>query len=355
MTNVFVIAEIGVNHNGDINIAKKLINIAAKAGANAVKFQTFNTDKLVTKNAIKAPYQKKNAVIKETQYQMLKKLQLSPNDHFKLAKYCKLKKIEFLSTAFDKESFDFLSKEMKLNKFKIASSEINNAPLLLEFARKKKQLILSTGMSYISEIEKALGVIAFGLLGKKMPSKKGFSKAYKSNNGKKLLKKYVTLLHCTSAYPTKTKEINLNCINSLKKKFQLRTGFSDHSSGIMASIIAVSMGATLIEKHITLDKNLPGPDHLASLNPVEFKQMISEIRNIKIMMGSSKKIPTANETRNKNVARKSIFASKKIKKDELFSEKNIAIKRPGNGKSPFEYWTIIGKRSKKKYEIDEKI
>ena len=355
MKNIFIVAEVGVNHNGSLKIAKKLIDAAKSSGANAVKFQTFHSETLVTKKASKASYQKKRTLKNESQYQMLKKLELSKEKHKELLKYCKKKRIEFMSTAFDINSLEFLSNELNLKKYKISSSEITNTPLLIEFARKKRHIILSTGMSNIKEIELALGAIAFGFLKLSKPGKEKFIQAYQSKEGKKFLNKYVSLLHCTSDYPAKINNLNLNCIKTLKNKFRLNVGYSDHSLGTIASLIAVAMGATIIEKHITLDKNLPGPDHSASLDIEEFRDLVKQIKIVEKIKGSYEKKPTKNELKIKKLVRKSIHASKKIKKGDLFSKNNITTKRPGNGLDPSKIWDFMGRESSKDFNKDEKI
>ena len=352
---VFIVAEAGVNHNGSISKAMDLIDIAADSGADAVKFQTFKAENFVTKSAKKANYQKKTTGKNNGQFQMLKNLELNFDDYFKLKKRCSEKKIKFLSTAFDQESLNFLVKKIKLEKLKIPSGEITNGPYLLNHANFKKKLIVSTGMSNLDEIEISLGVIAFGLLKKKKASLKNFREAYRSDEGKRILNKYVTLLHCTSNYPAKLNEINLNAMIEMKKRFNLPVGYSDHSKGSIVSIVACAMGATYIEKHFTLDRKLPGPDHLASLEPEELKIMIKKIRDVEIIKGKYIKKPQKSEIINKKVVRRSIVAIKKIKKGEIFNEKNIGFKRPATGKSPMDYWKLINNISKKNYDIDENI
>jgi N-acetylneuraminate synthase len=352
---IFIVAEAGVNHNGSVSKALDLIDAAAYAGADAVKFQTFVTEKMITKNSEKANYQKRTTVIKENQFEMIKKLELNFNSYFKLKNRCRKNNIKFLSTAFDYDSLNFLVNKLKLDVLKIPSGEIINGPYLLEHAKYKKKLIVSTGMSTINEVETCLGVIAFGLLNKSKPSKKSFQNAYKSKEGKRILSKYVTLLHCTSNYPAKFSEINLNAMIELKNKFGLAVGYSDHSKGTLVSISAAAMGARYIEKHFTLDKNLPGPDHLASLEPDELKLMVTSIRNVEIIRGSKKKIPQASEINVQKVARRSIVATKKIRKGDIINENNIGLKRPASGKNPMDYWKLIGQTSKKNYDIDENI
>tara|TARA_B100001741_G_C16503894_1_gene576129 strand:- start:17 stop:1093 length:1077 start_codon:yes stop_codon:yes gene_type:complete len=351
--SVYIIAEAGVNHNGSIENALRLIDIAVESGADAVKFQTFNTDALVTKDSKKARYQLQTTSKEESQYEMLKKLELGHQSHFKLKEYCENNNIDFLSTAFDHESLHFLYKELGVKKLKIPSGEITNAPLMLEHANTHLDLILSTGMATLDEIRNALGVIAFGYINNEIkvkPSLNEFSNAYNSEHGQHLLKEKVTILHCTSEYPAPLGEINLNALDEIRTKFNLPIGYSDHSSGIVVSLAAVAKGARIIEKHFTIDKNMPGPDHQSSLNSSELKEMIKQIRNIEKALGSGNKGPSKSEKLNLKTIRKSLIANSKILKGETFTRENIAIKRPGTGKSPFTYWDFLGKQSKKDYE-----
>ena len=352
---VFIVAEAGVNHNGSLEKALEMIDAAVYAGVDAVKFQTYKTENYVTKNAGKAQYQKDSTGISENQFEMIKKLELSYDSYFKLQEKCLKNNIKFLSTAFDIESLNFLINDINLDILKIPSGEITNGPYLLEHAKCKRKLIVSTGMSTVDEIETALGVLAFGLLNNKEPSKNAFHEAYNSDLGKNILKEYVTLLHCTSNYPAKFDEINLKVMLEMKKRFNLSIGYSDHSKGTLVSISAAAMGAKYIEKHFTLDQKLPGPDHLASLEPEELKLMVDHIRNVEIILGNQRKTPQDSEIDNKKVVRRSIVASKTIIKGDLFSEKNLGLKRPAFGKSPMDYWDLLGQESKKDYEIDENI
>lgn len=352
---IYIIAEAGVNHNGDINKAFALIEKASESRADAVKFQTFKTDQLVTKKAKKADYQRKNKKEDETQYEMLKKLELSFEDHSRLANYSKQKNIDFLSTAFDFESLNFLAYRLKLKKLKISSGDLTNAPLLLEYAKTKRNLILSTGMSNLKEIEEALKVISYGLLGGSKPSMESINKSYSSLEGREKLKKKVTLLHCTSEYPAPISEINLKSILTLQDTFGLEVGYSDHTKGINASLCAASLGATVIEKHFTLDKNDEGPDHGASLEPEELSSLVKNIREIEIYLGDGKKVPTKSELKNLLISRKSLVALTNIDKEDNFSKNNLGVKRPGTGRSPMEYWSMIGKKSDKKYSKDDLI
>ena len=352
---VFIVAEAGVNHNGSAKKALELVDAAVYAGADAVKFQTYKTEQYVTKRAEKAQYQKNTTGINEGQFEMIKNLELNYDVYFELQKKCLKNNIKFLSTAFDHESLNFLVTKLNLETLKIPSGEITNGPYLLEHAKYKKKMIVSTGMTTLDEIETSLGVIAFGLLKKSNPNTKSFQDTYNSDEGKKILNEYVTLLHCTSNYPADFSEINLDAMIELKNKFNLPVGYSDHSEGTLVSIAASAMGAKYIEKHFTLDKRLPGPDHLASLEPDELKLMVNSIRDIEIIKGSKIKKPQSSEIENQKVVRRSIVATNKINKGEIFNENNIGLKRPASGKSPMQYWELIGKISHKNYNTDDNI
>ena len=330
--SVFIIAEAGVNHNGSIELAKKLIDVASEAGADAVKFQTFKADKLVSKKAQKAEYQKETTDRKESQYEMIKKLELDIDTHQELIAYCKEKKIMFLSTPFDHESIELLD-EIGLEIFKIPSGEITNLSYLKHIGRLKKKVIISTGMSDIGEIEDALDILV--------------------NAGTK--KEDITVLHANTMYPTPMVDVNLRAMVTIGKTFDIAYGYSDHTLGIEVPIAAVALGATCIEKHFTLDKTMEGPDHKASLEPDELKSMVKVIRNIEVALGSSIKKPSKSEKPNMQVARKSIVASKPIKKGEKLTEENLTIKRPGNGISPMRWNEIIGTVAQKDYDVDELI
>ena len=351
--STYIIAEAGVNHNGNIDIAMKLIEEASQAGADAIKFQTFKAENVVTHGAKKASYQVKNTSSSGSQYRMLKKLELPFESHYKLMDYCSEKNIDFLSTAFDLESLEFLYKNLNLQTLKIPSGELTNAPLLLEFGRSGRNLILSTGMANLDEIDAALNVIAFGLTGNGIPSSALMKNNYKSRKTKDLLKEKVTLLHCTTEYPAPLNEINLRAIKTLKNTFDLNIGYSDHSEGIQVSISATVLGASVIEKHFTLDKTSEGPDHKASLEPSELKEMVKGIRNVDEYLGDGIKEPTESEMKNIEIARRSIVANEKISKGTRFSAENLTTKRPATGKSPMDYWNLIGKKSRKDYEKDE--
>ncbi|MGL5046233.1 MAG: N-acetylneuraminate synthase [Shewanella sp.] len=353
----FIIAEAGVNHNGNEALAIELINLAHSAGADAVKFQTFNAKSLVIENAQQAAYQIANTNKTESQLSMLSRLELSFETYQYLISYCKKIGILFLSTAFDSESLAFLVKTLQLKTLKIASGEITNAPFLLEHARSGCDLILSTGMSTLAEIEAALGVIAFGLTSSHNsdPNPQAFQTAYASKEGQLALQTKLILLHCTTEYPAPFDQINLKAMNTLASAFSLRVGYSDHSQGTTIPIAAVAMGACIIEKHFTLDKELPGPDHKASLDPDELKKMVTAIRNVEEAMGNGIKAPQPAELANIPIARKSIVTTANIKKGDRFTTNNIGIKRPGTGCSPYEYWQKLNAHSDRDYQSGEVI
>lgn len=325
MNRTFIIAEAGVNHNGSMELAKKLIDSAVEAGCDCVKFQTFKSENFVSKIAQKADYQKNTTDSSGNQLEMLKKLELSQDDFVELQKYCADKNILFLSTPFDLESIDFLA-SLDIPIFKIPSGEITNLPYLRKIAPFKKKIILSTGMSTIDEIEQALEVL------------KGCE---------------ISLLHCTTEYPCPYEEVNLKAIQTLKDKFNLEVGYSDHTQGIEVAIAAVAMGATIIEKHFTLDKNMEGPDHKASLEFNELKQMVIAIRNVEVAIGTGEKKPSFSEIKNIEIARKSIVAKCNINKGEILNEENLTVKRPAIGISPMKWDEIIGTIAKKDYAEDE--
>ncbi|CAM4089859.1 N-acetylneuraminate synthase [Vibrio neonatus] len=352
-----IIAEAGVNHNGQEKLAFSLVDAAHKAGADIVKFQTFKAKNLVTEEAKQAEYQVANTQKQESQLAMLSRLELSYEVHHELVKYCNSLGIEFLSTAFDLESLDFLVNDLGLTRLKLPSGELTNAPLVLRHARTGCDLIVSTGMATLSDIETALGVIAFGYTAdiNAEPSILGFQEAYASEAGQKALKEKVTILHCTTEYPAPMEEINLKAMDTLGRAFDLAAGYSDHSEGITIPIAAVARGAVLIEKHFTLDKNMEGPDHKASLEPSELSVMVKAIRQIELALGSSVKTPTKSEIKNKVVARKSLVAAVDIKSGDVFSDLNLTIKRPGTGLSPYKYWDLLGCKAAKNYKAGELI
>lgn len=333
MGHTLIIAEAGVNHNGSMELARKLIDVAADAGVDYVKFQTFKTENLVSKSAKKADYQQKNTIgDDDNQYSMLKKLELSPEQHKELISYCSEKGINFFSTAFDLDSIDFLA-SLHLGLWKIPSGEITNYPYIKKIAQYGEPVILSTGMSTLSEIEDAISLLI----------KYGVSK------------ELITVLHCNTEYPTPMSDVNLLAMHTIGDKLGVKIGYSDHTQGIEVPIAAVALGANVVEKHFTLDRTLEGPDHKASLEPGELKAMVSTIRNIEQALGSMDKIVSDSENKNKSVARKSIVAARAIKKGELLSEDNLAVKRPGDGISPMEWEKVVGTYAVRAFGLDEQI
>jgi len=351
---IYIIAEAGVNHNGSFELAKKLIDVAAEAGADAVKFQTFNTDITISRKAVKANYQISTTDAEETQYDMVKKLEFSAETFKKLADYCKEKGITFLSTPFDLPSVDVL-KNLGVPMLKISSGEVMNGPLILKAARTGLPVVLSTGISTLADVEQALGIFAYGYLGGKNPSVAAFKEAYSSPEGQKILKEKLTLLHCTTEYPCPLEDVNLSVMQTMHHAFGLQVGYSDHTAGITVPIAAAALGATVIEKHFTLDKNMPGPDHTASIEPHELKAMVRGIRDAEKALGNPIKVITPSEQKNIVIARKSLVASKPIKKGEIFTEENLGFMRPGSGTMPIYYWEYLGKTAAKDYEVEEMI
>ena len=332
MKRVTIIAEAGVNHNGSMELAKKLVDTAAESGADYVKFQTFKAAKIASRFATKAGYQQHTTGTEESQLQMLQKLELSENDHLELMDYCRQKNIQFLSTPFDLESISLLV-QLGIKVGKIPSGEIINLPYLRKMAHSFDELIVSTGMADMKEIEAALTII----------TSEGFPKTK------------ITVLHCNTEYPTPFEDVNLSAMKVIADVFDVKTGYSDHTPGIEVPIAAVALGAVLIEKHYTTDRNLPGPDHKASLEPAELKAMVTAIRNIEKAMGDGIKKPSPSEIKNKAVARKSIVAAKKINKGEKFTEKNIAVKRPGTGISPMQWDKLLAQTATRDFDEDELI
>ncbi|MCX7548855.1 N-acetylneuraminate synthase [Xanthomarina sp. F1114] len=330
---VIIIAEAGVNHNGNMDTAKQLIDVAAEAGVDYVKFQTFKTAKLVTKSAERAEYQNTNTKNSDSQYEMLKKLELSETDHLELIAYCQTKNVKFLSTGFDLDSLQFLA-NIGITLAKIPSGEITNLPYLEKMAELYSEFILSTGMANIQEVKDAYQVL--------------IDAGVKPSN--------ITILHCNTEYPTPMEDVNLKAMLHIERELDTTIGYSDHTLGIEVPIAAVALGATVIEKHFTLDRELPGPDHRASLEPTELKAMVLAIRNIeKAINGSGIKEPSPSEMKNRPIARKSIVASKLIKKGTIFSEENLTIKRPGTGINPMKWKMILGETATQDYGEDQQI
>tara|TARA_B110000008_G_C16956826_1_gene558557 strand:- start:310 stop:1305 length:996 start_codon:yes stop_codon:yes gene_type:complete len=330
--NVFIIAEAGVNHNGSLKLAKELIDVAVDSGADAVKFQTFKTENLVSRNAEKAEYQKKTTDSSESQFDMIQKLELDITAHKELITYCQDKNIAFLSTPFDHDSINLLN-NIGLQIFKIPSGEITNLPYLRHIGSLDKKVILSTGMSTLEEVKKALNILISA-----------------GTN-----KKNITILHANTMYPTPMEDVNLNAMLTIQKEFDVAVGYSDHTLGIEVDIAAVALGATIIEKHFTLDKSMNGPDHNSSLEPIELKSMVLAIRNIEKALGDFVKKPSPSESSNINIARKSIISKKVIKKGDVLTEENITTKRPAGGISPMEWDKVIGTIAKKDYKSDDLI
>jgi N,N'-diacetyllegionaminate synthase len=330
MSRVFVIAEAGVNHNGNIEIARKMIDVAAEAGADAVKFQTFRAQNVATRQAGKADYQSRFTSESESQLEMLTKLELSEENHIELINHCEEKGIGFISSSFDLDSIALLNR-LGLRIFKIPSGEVTNFPYLREIGKLGKPVIMATGMSDVREIEEALKVL--------------------TEAGTERDK--ISLLHCTTEYPTLFPDVNLKAMETMRRTFGLKVGYSDHTTGIEVAVAAVAMGADIIEKHFTLDRGMTGPDHQASVDPVQLSGMVRAIRNIEMSMGSGVKQPTEAELRNRSVARKSIVASKTITAGETFSEDNITTKRPGTGINPMRWMQVIGLKAARDFQEDE--
>lgn len=325
---VFIIAEAGDNHNGNFDLALRLVDEAVYAGADCVKFQTFKTEEVISKYAEKADYQKLSTGDIENQFDMVKKLELPFEQFREISAYCKNKGILFLSTPFDLKSIDFLQ-ELDIPFWKIPSGEINNLPYLIKIANTHKDIIMSTGMANISEIRDAIDVL-------------------QSNGSGK-----ISLLHCNTEYPTPMEDVNLKAMQTLRDEFQISVGYSDHTLGIEVPVAAVALGATIIEKHFTLNRNMEGPDHQASLEPLELKKMVQSVRNIEKAMGTGIKEPSKSEIKNIDIARKSIVAREAINKGDMLTEKNLAVKRPGTGLSPMMWFDVIGKMAIKNFEEDE--
>lgn len=329
---ILIIAEAGINHNGSLDMARQIIEAASEAGADIVKFQTYIANAIVTQGTDKAKYQKETTGDSESQYEMLKKLEMNRDSHIKLMTYCDKKGVEFLSSPFDHNSIDMLAK-LKLKRFKVPSGEITNLPYLRHIGKYGKPTILSTGMSTLKEIEAALKVLeAAGT-----PRDK------------------ITVLHCNTEYPTPMKDVNLNAMLTIRDTFSIQVGYSDHTLGVEVPIAAVAIGATVIEKHFTLDRNLPGPDHCSSLEPDELEAMVHAIRNIEKAFGDGIKRPSISEEKNKPCVRKSIVAKRDIKKGEILTEENLAVKRPGIGISPMRWDEVIGSVAIKDWKADELI
>ena len=356
MSRTIVIAEAGVNHNASLDLALDLVRAAARAGADYVKFQTFRPELSISRGTKKAPYQARNTGADEDMMAMVRKFTLPLEAFAEIEACCRAENIPFISTPFDLPSIDTLE-ALGVPLYKIPSGEVTNPRLLLGCARSGKPIILSTGMSNLADIEGALGVIAFGYLGKtdSQASLRAFADAYMSDEGQAVLRQKVTLLHCTTEYPARLEDVNLAVMATLRQAFGLQVGYSDHTLGIAVPAAAVALGASVIEKHFTLDKSLEGPDHRASLDPEELAAMIRAIREVETALGRGVKIPSAAECGNAAVARKSLVAARPIAKGEVFAAESFGIKRPGTGISPMHLWDRVGMVATRDYDTDELI
>ena len=351
----YIIAEAGVNHNGSLDLAQKLVYAAKDAGADAVKFQTFRADALASSAAPKAAYQERLTEASESQLEMLKKLELGRDAHDALLALAHELGLDFLSTPFDLGSLQLLA-ELGLTTIKLPSGEITNAPLLFETARLGQQIVLSTGMSTLSDIEDALGFLALGYLAPDAaPSLETARDAYTWPEARSVLAANVTLLHCTTEYPAPFADVNLRVLGTLRAAFGLRVGFSDHTPGLAAPVAAVALGAQVVEKHLTLDKSLPGPDHQASLEPAEFAALVTVVRQVEQALGSPVKLPAVSEKPNRAVARKSLVAAQPIRAGEAFTAANLTLKRPGTGVSPLHFYDYLGRAAERDFAADEVI
>lgn len=353
---VFIIAEAGVNHDGQLDKALALVEVAAEAGADAVKFQTFSAERLATRSAAKAGYQMRTTGVAESQFDMLRRLQLSMEDHRTLLERCARRGIQFLSTPFDIPSLQFLAADLRVARIKLGSGEVTNGPLLLAAAQTGIPVILATGMATLEEIEAALGVLAVGYLRRvARPGAGAFAAAYAQARRERLLADKVVLLHCTTEYPAPFEDVNLNAMETIRRAFGVPVGYSDHTAGIAVSIAAAAKGATVIEKHFTLDRTAAGPDHAASLEPAELAALVQAVRRTELAQGDGIKRVTDSERRNIPAARKAVVAACAIESGELLSDDNLTVKRAGAGQSPMRWWDIVGTRATRGYAVDEAI
>ncbi len=354
---VFIIAEAGVNHNGSMDLAKQLIEVAATAGADAVKFQTFRSEAVISRAATKAEYQVTNTGSDESQLDMVRKLELGVEEHRRLIAHARECNIRFLSTPFDIESLQVLVEVFNLPQLKIPSGEITNLPLLLAAGRSGRPLIVSTGMCTLAEVEQALAVLTFAMSAASdaRPTAAAIRAAFLGEAGQGLLKERVSLLHCTTEYPAPVAEVNLRAMSTMRAAFGLPVGYSDHTQGIHVAVAAVALGATIIEKHFTLDRGLPGPDHVASLEPGELTAMVGAIRDVEQALGNGLKLPSKSELKNISVARKSLVAARDVAAGTLFSADNLTTKRPGSGISAMRHDEFLGRSALRAYVADELI
>jgi N-acetylneuraminate synthase len=358
MPDVFVIAEAGVNHNGKLEIALRLVDVAIRAGADAVKFQAFSPEHLVTADAAKAAYQDRNDPNTSSQLEMLKGLTLTPKEFHTLRDHCRAGGIEFLCTPFDQPSLEMLVDDLGVDRLKIGSGELTNAPLIRSAARSRLPLIVSTGMAEMDEIEMALGIIAHGLgFGeqKDAPSLEIFEYAVLADGARAALRRQVILLHAVSDYPAPLESVNLHAMSTMRERFGTEVGYSDHTEGIAVPIAAAALGAAVIEKHFTLDRTMDGPDHKASLEPDELASMVAGIRAATAALGTPVKTLQPSEAATRAVARKSLVAAKPVRVGEAFSEANLTTKRPGDGMAPVDYWRLLGRPARRSYSVDERI
>ncbi|EAT16136.1 N-acetylneuraminate synthase [Desulfuromonas acetoxidans] len=356
--HTYIIAEVGVNHNGSVELAKKLIHVAKDCGADAVKFQTFKTERLVTSSAKKAVYQDENDNSTTTQAEMLGRLELTIDDFVELDRECRAAGVDFLTTCFDSESLLTIMDELHLSVLKIGSGDLTNLPFLIEHAKTGAKLVVSTGMATLSEVEDAMAALAFGYLEeeKEMPeSYQWLKRHYFSSEKIEQLSDRVTLLHCVTDYPAQYRDLNLDAIGQLRQAYKLNVGYSDHSLGIEACCAAVALGAVCIEKHLTLDKGLSGPDHAASASPEEFRLLVNAIRNLELALQPRIKSPTKRELANLEVARKYLVAKQDIEQGEVFSVENVEIKRSAFGMSPSQYWNVLGHKAIKSYSAGDSL
>lgn len=357
MSRVMVIAEAGVNHNGDISLARRLIEVAAEAGADAVKFQSFRAERLASRAAAKADYQQRTTDRAQSQLDMLRGLELSREAHEQLAAHARTAGVTFLSTPFDEPSLYLLTGCLGMQVIKVSSGEVTNAPFLVAIARAARQVILSTGMSDLGEVEAALGALAFGFVAPTdaLPAGDAFERAFASAEGQRALRERLVLLHCTSEYPAPASEVNLRAMDTLAAAFGVPVGYSDHTLGLHVAVAAVARGARLLEKHFTLDRKLPGPDHAASLEPAELKELVRQVREVEESLGDGIKRPSVSEWKNRSVARRSLVALRTIAPGEVFSLDNLTCKRPGKGRPPADFWRVLGTPATRAYVVDEPI
>jgi N-acetylneuraminate synthase len=350
-----IIAEAGVNHNGSLERALEMVDVAARAGVDVVKFQTFKASALVTAQAKKAAYQERNVGAEGGQLEMLQRLELDAAAHHALIARCAERGVEFLSTPFDLASLVFLTRELGLKRIKLSSGDLTNSPFLVEVAREGVDVIMSTGMATLADVEEALGALAFGFVGEGEPGRGALREAYMSDAGQAALREHVVILHCTSEYPTPLQDVNLRVLGTLEQAFGLPVGLSDHTEGILAAVGAVARGAVMLEKHYTLDRSLPGPDHTSSLEPAELARLVCAVREVEQALGGPLKRVTTSELPTVAAARKSLVALVPIEAGELLTPQNLGIKRPGTGISPVRYWEFLGRSARRGYAAGELI